>query len=71
MFGGANKDFTEQGLGRTRGDINILLCGDPGTSKVSILILLNPSFFIIIIIIEIFIFLFVFCLDIWLLFSYY
>lgn len=33
LFGGTNKDFSDQGFGRTRGDINILLCGDPGTSK--------------------------------------
>lgn len=33
LFGGATKDFTTTGRGRFRQDINILLCGDPGTSK--------------------------------------
>jgi DNA replication licensing factor MCM4 len=37
LFGGTNKDFSDQGFGRTRGDINILLCGDPGTSKSQLL----------------------------------
>lgn len=31
LFGGTNKDFKKGS--RTRGDINILLCGDPSTSK--------------------------------------
>lgn len=35
LFGGANKKFTKGG--RYRGDINILLCGDPATSKSQIL----------------------------------
>lgn len=35
LFGGANKDFKKGS--RTRGDINILLCGDPSTSKSQIL----------------------------------
>lgn len=35
LFGGANKQF--QKGGRYRGDINILLCGDPSTSKSQIL----------------------------------
>lgn len=35
LFGGTNKDF--QKGSRTRGDINILLCGDPSTSKSQIL----------------------------------
>ncbi|CCE62733.1 hypothetical protein TPHA_0D00920 [Tetrapisispora phaffii CBS 4417] len=35
LFGGANKTFTKGG--RYRGDINILLCGDPSTSKSQIL----------------------------------
>lgn len=33
LFGGTTKAFTKGGAGRFRGDINILLCGDPGTSK--------------------------------------
>jgi DNA replication licensing factor MCM4 len=35
LFGGTNKDFKKGS--RTRGDINILLCGDPSTSKSQIL----------------------------------
>lgn len=35
LFGGANKDFKKGS--KTRGDINILLCGDPSTSKSQIL----------------------------------
>lgn len=35
LFGGTNKTFTKGG--RYRGDINILLCGDPSTSKSQIL----------------------------------
>lgn len=35
LFGGANKQFKKGG--RYRGDINILLCGDPSTSKSQIL----------------------------------
>lgn len=35
LFGGANKQF--QKGGRYRGDINVLLCGDPSTSKSQIL----------------------------------
>eukprot|EP00126_Sphaerothecum_destruens_P009742 Sdes_comp20576_c0_seq1m15477 len=37
LFGGTNKHFSEQSRGRFRGDINILLCGDPGTSKSQLL----------------------------------
>jgi len=37
LFGGTNKDFSKEGVGKTRGDINILLCGDPGTSKSQLL----------------------------------
>eukprot|EP01119_Soliformovum_irregulare_P025718 TRINITY_DN9602_c0_g1_i1.p1 TRINITY_DN9602_c0_g1~~TRINITY_DN9602_c0_g1_i1.p1 ORF type:complete len:811 (-),score=201.60 TRINITY_DN9602_c0_g1_i1:15-2447(-) len=33
LFGGTNKAFDENGIGKFRGEINILLCGDPGTSK--------------------------------------
>lgn len=37
LFGGANKKFTKGGSPRYRGDINVLLCGDPSTSKSQIL----------------------------------
>lgn len=37
LFGGANKTFTKGGSPRYRGDINVLLCGDPSTSKSQIL----------------------------------
>eukprot|EP00794_Sanderia_malayensis_P018855 gene18856-20755_t len=37
LFGGTQKDFTVAGRGRFRSDINILLCGDPGTSKSQLL----------------------------------
>jgi len=37
VFGGTNKDFTNAGRGKFRSDINILLCGDPGTSKSQLL----------------------------------
>lgn len=33
LFGGSNKKFEKGGSPRYRGDINILLCGDPSTSK--------------------------------------
>jgi len=33
LFGGADKNFKQSGRGRFRGEINVLLCGDPGTSK--------------------------------------
>lgn len=33
LFGGVSKDFTKRGRGRFRGDINILLIGDPSTAK--------------------------------------
>jgi DNA replication licensing factor MCM4 len=35
LFGGVNKDLQEQG--RSRGEVNVLLCGDPGTSKSQLL----------------------------------
>lgn len=37
LFGGTRKDFTEVGRGSFRSEINILLCGDPGTSKSQLL----------------------------------
>ncbi|KAF9193172.1 hypothetical protein BGZ50_007712 [Haplosporangium sp. Z 11] len=37
MFGGTNKTFLKAGSPRYRGDINVLLVGDPGTSKSQIL----------------------------------
>ncbi|KAL5467701.1 hypothetical protein EMCRGX_G031964 [Ephydatia muelleri] len=37
LFGGTKKDFENTGRGRFRADINILLCGDPGTSKSQLL----------------------------------
>ncbi|KAF9346794.1 hypothetical protein BGX26_001692 [Mortierella sp. AD094] len=37
MFGGTNKTFQKAGSPRYRGDINVLLVGDPGTSKSQIL----------------------------------
>jgi DNA replication licensing factor MCM4 len=37
LFGGTNKVFLKGGGPRYRGDVNILLCGDPSTSKSQIL----------------------------------
>ncbi|KAF2793309.1 MCM-domain-containing protein [Melanomma pulvis-pyrius CBS 109.77] len=37
LFGGTNKTFEKGGSPRYRGDINILLCGDPSTAKSQIL----------------------------------
>ena len=37
LFGGTNKSFQKGGNPKYRGDINILLCGDPSTSKSQIL----------------------------------
>ena len=34
LFGGVNKKLTNKSL---RGEINVLLCGDPGTSKSQLL----------------------------------
>lgn len=33
LFGGTNKSFKKGGSPRYRGDINVLLCGDPSTAK--------------------------------------
>lgn len=41
LFGGTKKDFEDTGRGRFRSDINILLCGDPGTSKSQLLQYVN------------------------------
>ena len=37
LFGGTNKSFEKGGSPRYRGDINVLLCGDPSTAKSQIL----------------------------------
>ncbi|NXU49981.1 MCM4 factor, partial [Turnix velox] len=37
LFGGSRKDFTHTGRGNFRAEINVLLCGDPGTSKSQLL----------------------------------
>eukprot|EP00899_Mesostigma_viride_P019945 jgi/Mesvir1/27952/Mv20159-RA.2 len=38
LFGGTNKDFSGvTGAGSVRGEMNVLLCGDPGTSKSQLL----------------------------------
>jgi DNA replication licensing factor MCM4 len=37
LFSGTHKDFDISGRGKFRSDINILLCGDPGTSKSQLL----------------------------------
>ena len=41
LFGGTNKTFTRGAAPRYRGDINVLLCGDPSTSKSQILQYVN------------------------------
>merc|ERR1712168_549053 len=37
LFGGTRKDFTASGRGNFRSELNILMCGDPGTSKSQLL----------------------------------
>ena len=37
LFGGSNKHFSQTGRGRFRGEINVLLAGDPSTAKSQIL----------------------------------
>ncbi|XP_062501051.1 DNA replication licensing factor mcm4-A-like isoform X2 [Corticium candelabrum] len=37
LFGGTVKDFGNAGRGKFRSEINVLLCGDPGTSKSQLL----------------------------------
>jgi DNA replication licensing factor MCM4 len=37
LFGGTNKSFEKGGSPRYRGDINVLLCGDPSTAKSQLL----------------------------------
>ncbi|PHH60102.1 hypothetical protein CDD81_2104 [Ophiocordyceps australis] len=37
LFGGTNKTFAKGGSPKYRGDINVLLCGDPSTSKSQLL----------------------------------
>ena len=37
LFGGSNKTFQKGGSPKYRGDINVLLCGDPSTSKSQLL----------------------------------
>jgi DNA replication licensing factor MCM4 len=37
LFGGVSKDFTNKGRGKFRGDLNVLLIGDPSTAKSQLL----------------------------------
>merc|ERR1711939_1020680 len=37
LFGGTNKSFEKGGSPKYRGDINVLLCGDPSTAKSQLL----------------------------------
>ena len=37
LFGGNRKDFSKSGRGQFRSELNILLCGNPGTRKSQLL----------------------------------
>jgi DNA replication licensing factor MCM4 len=37
LFGGANKNYADAAMGKFRGELNVLLIGDPGTSKSQLL----------------------------------
>jgi DNA replication licensing factor MCM4 len=37
LFGGANKNYADDEMGKFRGELNVLLIGDPGTSKSQLL----------------------------------
>ena len=37
LFGGTNKSFEKEGSPKYQGDIDVLLCGDPSTSKSKLL----------------------------------
>ena len=37
LFGGANKNYADPAMGKFRGELNVLLIGDPGTSKSQLL----------------------------------
>ncbi|KAJ3448023.1 intein-containing DNA replication licensing factor mcm4 precursor [Anaeramoeba flamelloides] len=41
LFSGSNKEFSQSGIGRFRPNINVLLVGDPGTSKSQMLQYVN------------------------------
>jgi DNA replication licensing factor MCM4 len=37
LFGGSNKNYADAAMGKFRGELNVLLIGDPGTSKSQLL----------------------------------